>query len=82
MSDDGGVVGGFDMEGGEGAGGGGPITEVSHENLGERLQSSCMGICVGLLLFFGSFPLLFWCVPCRAVYFFFHCPSCTSIASC
>mmetsp|Transcript_41270 Transcript_41270/g.74385 ORF Transcript_41270/g.74385 Transcript_41270/m.74385 type:complete len:468 (-) Transcript_41270:84-1487(-) len=46
----------FDIEDGEGDG----YTETDHENLGDRLQGACAGICIGLLLFFGSFPLLFW----------------------
>ena len=56
MSDDGGG-GAFDIEGG---GDRGDFTEVTHENLGSRLKSSCAGVCIGLLLFLGSFPLLFW----------------------
>jgi len=60
MSDDGGGEDyDVDVEGGEGEGGG-TFTETTHENLGERLQGACAGICIGLLLFFGSFPLLFW----------------------
>uniref|UniRef100_A0A7S0FVI3 Transmembrane protein 43 n=1 Tax=Minutocellus polymorphus TaxID=265543 RepID=A0A7S0FVI3_9STRA len=57
MSDDGGDVediGGFDNERE------GEFTEVSYESFGDRLKGSCAGICIGLLLFFGSFPLLFW----------------------
>jgi hypothetical protein len=58
MSDDGGDavdIGGFDneREGGE-------FTEVTYDSLGDRLRGSCAGICIGLILFFGSFPLLFW----------------------
>lgn len=60
MSDDGGEheeeV--FDIE--QGGGDHGPYTETEHENIADRLQSSCAGICIGLLLFLGSFPLLFW----------------------
>ncbi|KAL7495651.1 hypothetical protein ACHAWT_003971 [Skeletonema menzelii] len=47
-----------DIEHGEG--GGQRFTETEHENLGDRLQSSCAGICIGFLLFFGAFPLLYW----------------------
>ena len=54
-----------DIEGGEGDG----YTETDHENLGDRLQGACAGICIGLLLFFGSFPLLFWQVQfCIVLY--------------
>mmetsp|Transcript_18050 Transcript_18050/g.25603 ORF Transcript_18050/g.25603 Transcript_18050/m.25603 type:complete len:516 (+) Transcript_18050:128-1675(+) len=42
-----------DIEGGE-------FTETEYENLGDRLQSSCAGICIGILLFLGAFPLLYW----------------------
>lgn len=42
-----------DIEGGE-------YTETEYENLGDRLQSSCAGICIGILLFLGAFPLLYW----------------------
>jgi len=48
----------MDIEGGGGGGDAHTVTE--HENLGSRLQGACAGICVGLLLFLGSFPLLFW----------------------
>lgn len=37
-----------------------PITVVTHTGLGERLKSSCTGIVFGIILFLGSFPLLFW----------------------
>ena len=37
-----------------------PITVVTHTGLGERLKSSCTGIIFGIILFLGSFPLLFW----------------------
>mmetsp|Transcript_3844 Transcript_3844/g.8088 ORF Transcript_3844/g.8088 Transcript_3844/m.8088 type:complete len:420 (+) Transcript_3844:148-1407(+) len=57
MSDDGEDVEAVDIEGGEEGEG---YTETEHEDLGDRLQGACAGICVGLLLFFGSFPLLFW----------------------
>ena len=49
-----------DIEHGGGQVEGGQYTETEHENLGSRLQSSCVGICIGLLLFFGAFPLLYW----------------------
>ena len=39
-----------------------PITVVTHTGLGERLKSSCTGIIFGIILFLGSFPLLF-CSP-------------------
>ena len=58
MSDGGGDVhvdvGGFDnaREG--------EFTEVTYESFGDRLKGSCAGICIGLILFFGAFPLLFW----------------------
>ncbi|KAL9189596.1 hypothetical protein ACHAXT_009271 [Thalassiosira profunda] len=60
MSDGGGDAGAFDIEGGGTRDVGDTCTEVTSENLGERLKSSCSGICLGLLLFFGAFPLLFW----------------------
>ena len=60
MSDGGGDAGAFDIEGGGTRDVGDTYTEVTSENLGERLKSSCSGICLGLLLFFGAFPLLFW----------------------
>ena len=57
MSDAGGDI----EQGGLGGGGGGGDTiETEYENLGSRLQSSCAGICIGFLLFFGSFPVLYW----------------------
>jgi hypothetical protein len=34
--------------------------EMSSESWGSRLKDSCCGICIGMLLFFGAFPLLFW----------------------
>mmetsp|Transcript_1346 Transcript_1346/g.2209 ORF Transcript_1346/g.2209 Transcript_1346/m.2209 type:complete len:523 (+) Transcript_1346:145-1713(+) len=49
-----------DIEQGGGGDEGGEFTETEYENLGDRLQSSCCGICIGLLLFFGAFPLLYW----------------------
>ena len=59
MSDDGGGdAGAFDIEGGGTRDVGDTFTEVTSENLGERLKSSCGGMCLGLLLFFGAFPLL------------------------
>ncbi len=48
--------------GNEDGGGGGErsdLTEVAHENLGERLKSSCLNISIGLIFFFGAFPLLY-----------------------
>lgn len=58
MSDDGGgdidIGGGFDNERE------GEFTEVTYDSLGDRLKGSCAGICIGLILFFGSFPLIFW----------------------
>jgi len=39
---------------------GDPITVTSTVNLGERLKASCCGILFGVLLFLGSFPLLYW----------------------
>ena len=58
MSDDGGgdvdIGGGFDNQRE------GEFTEVTYDSLGDRLKGSCAGICIGLILFFGSFPLLFW----------------------
>lgn len=60
MSDDGGGDAEAIEEGGE-AGERGEYTETTEtEGLGDRLQSACAGICIGLLLFFGAFPLLFW----------------------
>ena len=46
----------FDVEGGEGKG----YTKTEHENLSDELRGAYAGICVGLLLFVGPFPLLFW----------------------
>ena len=37
-----------------------PTTVVTHTGMGERLKSSCCGIFIGIILFLGSFPLLFW----------------------
>ena len=51
-----------DIEVGNNEDGGGErsdLTEVTHENLGERLKSSCFNISIGLILFFGAFPLLY-----------------------
>mmetsp|Transcript_23441 Transcript_23441/g.49053 ORF Transcript_23441/g.49053 Transcript_23441/m.49053 type:complete len:115 (-) Transcript_23441:225-569(-) len=35
-------------------------TVVTYTSWGERMQSACCGVCFGILLFFGSFPLLVW----------------------
>ena len=35
-------------------------TEETSDSWCDRLSSSCGGICIGLLFFFGAFPLLFW----------------------
>mmetsp|Transcript_3002 Transcript_3002/g.5504 ORF Transcript_3002/g.5504 Transcript_3002/m.5504 type:complete len:423 (+) Transcript_3002:202-1470(+) len=35
-------------------------TVVTYTSWGERMQSACCGVCLGILLFFGSFPLLVW----------------------
>ena len=37
-----------------------PTTVVTHTGVGERLKSSCCRIFIGIILFLGSFPLLFW----------------------
>lgn len=58
MSDDGG--GDFDVGGGFDNEREGEFTEVTYDSLGDRLKGSCAGICIGLILFFGSFPLIFW----------------------
>ena len=34
--------------------------EVEHEGYFEKLGSSFAGICIGIVLFFGAFPLLWW----------------------
>lgn len=65
MSDGGdfGDDGGGGFGGGFGNGGGGEeghFTETEYTSWGDRLKGSCAGICIGLILFFGSFPLLFW----------------------
>jgi len=36
------------------------FTEVTSQNIGSRLKDSLGGMCIGALLFFGAFPLLFW----------------------
>ncbi len=38
----------------------GVYTEVEHESFFERLGNSFAGICIGLILFVGAFPLLWW----------------------
>lgn len=35
-------------------------TVVTHQSWGSRLQGACGGVCIGILLFIGSFPLLWW----------------------
>lgn len=53
--------GGYDNEnGGTGGYGENGVTDVEHEGYFERLGNSCAGICFGVLLFFGAFPLLWW----------------------
>lgn len=47
-------------EGGGGDREGGTYTETEYESFGDRLQGACAGICIGIILFFASFPLLFW----------------------
>jgi len=39
---------------------GGTFTETTHESWGARMKQSFGGVCIGLLLFFGSFALLIW----------------------
>jgi len=34
--------------------------EVTNQSYFDRMQSACCGVCVGLLLFFGSWGVLFW----------------------
>eukprot|EP01012_Entosiphon_sulcatum_P015313 TRINITY_DN2029_c0_g1_i1.p1 TRINITY_DN2029_c0_g1~~TRINITY_DN2029_c0_g1_i1.p1 ORF type:complete len:504 (+),score=111.54 TRINITY_DN2029_c0_g1_i1:26-1513(+) len=46
-----------------GGGGGGnefPGAEVSHQSYGQRLGGACCGVVLGLMLFVGSVPLLWW----------------------
>ena len=33
---------------------------VEYESFGDRLQSSCLGICLGIVFFIAAFPLLYW----------------------
>lgn len=35
-------------------------TTVTYTSWGQRLQQACCGVCFGLILFIGSFPLLVW----------------------
>ena len=35
-------------------------TVVTYTSWGERLRSACCGVCFGIILFLGSFPLLVW----------------------
>lgn len=51
-----GDFGGGGFDGGEE----GHFTETEYTSWGDRLKGSCAGICIGLILFFGSFPLIFW----------------------
>mmetsp|Transcript_3659 Transcript_3659/g.8080 ORF Transcript_3659/g.8080 Transcript_3659/m.8080 type:complete len:420 (+) Transcript_3659:216-1475(+) len=37
-----------------------PHTVVTYTSWGERLRSACCGVCFGIILFLGSFPLLVW----------------------
>jgi hypothetical protein len=46
--------GGEDIEFGE------RFTETEYSSWGQRMQSSCAGICIGIILFVASTPLLFW----------------------
>lgn len=55
---DGGNTGGD--YGGGGDGDPGTFTEVEYESYCERMQNAFAGVCVGFLLFFGSWPFLFW----------------------
>jgi len=55
MSDDGGGI-----DGGEESRGITEYTETTTEGLGSRLQGACWGICLGIILFIGAFPFLFW----------------------
>lgn len=36
------------------------FTETSHEGIGSRLGNSIAGVCIGIVLFLGAFPLLWW----------------------
>jgi hypothetical protein len=36
------------------------FTEVTYESYGEKMKASFCGVCIGLLLFFGSWGVLFW----------------------
>ena len=36
------------------------FTEVTYQSWGSRMSSSIGGVCIGVLLFFGSGGLLFW----------------------
>lgn len=60
MSDDGGEDGGMPNGDEFGIDGGGVYTETEDENVCDRLGSACAGICIGVILFIVSFPLLFW----------------------
>jgi hypothetical protein len=35
-------------------------TVVTYQSWGQRLHGACTGVCIGLILFIGSFPLLVW----------------------
>ena len=59
MSDDGGGIN-IDGGGGEESRGITEFTETTTEGLGSRLQGACWGICLGIILFIGAFPFLFW----------------------
>jgi hypothetical protein len=50
---------GYADDGNVGYGGDG-VTDVETEGYFERLGASCAGICIGVALFFGAFPLLWW----------------------
>jgi hypothetical protein len=58
--DGGGGFGGDFGGDGDFGGGEGQYTETEYTSWGDRLKGSCAGICIGLILFFGSFPLIFW----------------------
>jgi len=60
MSDDGGGINIDDGGGGEESRGITEYTETTTEGLGSRLQGACWGICLGIILFIGAFPFLFW----------------------
>lgn len=38
----------------------GGITEITEESYIDKMQGACCGVCIGLLLFFGSMGLLVW----------------------